>query len=464
MRLSVGRPAVRRIAALLCAVVSAGCGADELPRLGQVLLYVDTDAPLPPPPGQAPGPDDPPALFDTVRVDVFSPDGACSPCSHEFAVDRERIGPGASLGILPAAGVPGYVARVRLFRAALVKGDQPRVDSTIDRTVALPEVAEGRIDELTVDLPTDEVGVAVGTLQAPHPARTVRPFVSAVGSWPGARRLDCDDAPADDEVCVPGGAYWMGNPAMSTSQLTEPVDRQRLVVVSPFYLDKTEVTVARFRASGLAVENDPVISPNTGGDDLNDWCTYTDAPGALEDHPVNCISWRRAEAYCESLGKQLPTEASYEYVASALRSADYNWGADDPSCSDAVFGRAGYGALASASAPCKPQVGIGGPLPSGSGARDALTLATGTVVDLAGNVREHAVDLWNMQDEACWTFTVGQDPICEQPSAEPRRGTARAVRGGSWLDLRRRLMAASRDLLGETETDAATGFRCARRP
>ncbi|MEJ7729238.1 MAG: SUMF1/EgtB/PvdO family nonheme iron enzyme [Polyangiaceae bacterium] len=438
--------------------VLLGCGADELPATGQVLLYLDTDAPLPPPSGQAVDPDQPAALFDTARVDILAPDGDCPQCSHEFSVDRQRMGVGASLGVLTPTDAAGYVARVRLFRVAVLEQGEPRPDSTIERTVALPEAVDGRIEEIIVFLPTDSVAHPFGTQQEPVDPEPGPPTTQRAGTWPGAQPASCTGVPREDEVCIPGGAYWMGNPRQVSSEPDARADEQRLVVISPFFLDRTEVTVGQFRTSGLAKAGDPRQASGTSGDSLNDWCTYTVTAEDREGEPLNCVSWTNARAYCLSLGKDLPKEAQFEYAASGLRGSDFVWGGEIPACGDAVFGRAGIGALANAISPCNPSKEMLGPLPAGSGARDVLAVPTGTVFDLAGNLSEFALDQWNRQDEACWGDGVFHDPVCETPGEL----AGRSLRSGNWAYPDADLLAASRYLLTEDEVSSFVGFRCAR--
>src|SRR4051812_39857114 len=71
-----GGAAMRAAFLGLTAFVLSACASDSdrtLPPPGQLLLYVDTDAPLPPPAGETLRGDEPSALFEHVRIDVFRP-------------------------------------------------------------------------------------------------------------------------------------------------------------------------------------------------------------------------------------------------------------------------------------------------------------------------------------------------------------------------------------------------------
>ena len=176
----------------------AGCaGPSRVAAEGQVLLYVDTDAPVPSLSGAATAP---PPLFDRLRLDVYAPGGAtpCDGCTNDFALDFQTLqARRASLGIVPPLGVPGYVARVRMYNEALADSSgEPDPDSTVDFTVALPTVTGDAVFEGTVLLPTDQVGQPVGSLDGPVPTTAGPPTASLVGTWPGAQRVDCPSAPA----------------------------------------------------------------------------------------------------------------------------------------------------------------------------------------------------------------------------------------------------------------------------
>ncbi|MGZ3456399.1 MAG: hypothetical protein ACXVEF_42740, partial [Polyangiales bacterium] len=228
----------------IVAVASCGDGSRDLPPRGQVLLFIDTDAPLPPAEG-TPLPMAPLPLFDRLRLDVSDCDDPvrCPPMTRDFAVDEERLrAVSLSIGIVPREPGDRPVVRARLFLFAGSLQADPPADVTIDVTTVLPEIPAEGIMERTLFLPTDLAG------QPSSQAETTegRPASSAVGSWPGARRIDCAAPPNDDEVCVPGGAFWMGSARLRDFRvwLDPAADARRLVVLSPFYLDAHEVTVA----------------------------------------------------------------------------------------------------------------------------------------------------------------------------------------------------------------------------
>jgi formylglycine-generating enzyme required for sulfatase activity len=259
--------------------------------------------------------------------------------------------------------------------------------------------------------------------------------------------MPCKGEPAADEACVPGGAFWMGNPRLDVLDAREADGTsERVVVLSPYYLERAEVTVAAMRAARVArVVDDPVeANPSQPG------CIYTAAPGKDDDRPVNCLSWQRARAYCTKVGRRLPSEAEYEYAAGARESRAFPWGGDLPTCSDAVQG---------GGTSC-PEAR--GPALAGSGARDRVALGSAVVVDLAGNLRELVADRFRRGDEPCWGDGIFVDPVCELDPAETQ--VARSVRGGSYRDEGTLLRAALRGFI-ENERFAISelvGFRCAR--
>jgi formylglycine-generating enzyme required for sulfatase activity len=432
------------------------CGDRSLPPRGQLLLHVDTDAPLPPRQGEPGDATRPPALFDRLLVEIF-PAGAstpCTGCTREFAVDATSLERGdLSMGVFPPVNATGYRARVKLFRSAATQSGAARPGSTIESVALLPPIAAEGVTDVTVVLRTDDVAAPRGTLDAPV---LPEPGSPRLAPWPGAREVPCGSAPEDGEACIPGAAFWMGDPRLDT--ISDPAHDgrlERLVVVAPFFLDATEVTVAAFRASGLATSltpGGPSDDPHEAKGDIAD-CTFTSKPGSNEQRPVNCVSWQRASDYCASRQRTLPSEAQLELVAGGRRSFAFPWGSDVPACGDAVFER-------SAGDACK-SLGVG-PANVGGGARDRVAYGGVEVVDVAGNVSEWTRDLWNREDEPCWGTGVFHDPVCNAPS--PGDGRARSIRGGAFSSPAQFLRAALRGrVVNETRAVAAeVGFRCAR--
>ena len=431
----------------------AGKDATTLPPTGQVVLYVTTDAPLPPAPGERADPNAPPALFDRLRVDVFAPGAQepCQDCSREFELDRIRVRNGeASFGIVPRPGATGYVARARLYRAITVTGGEPPRLSTIEVYAALPAVSAEGIVKATIELRVNDVGHSVGSLSSPSRVVPGEPDFSQIRTWPNAMRVPCANAPSPGEACVPGGAFWLGHPQLGFYGDGTDASETRLVVVSPFYVDLHEVTVAEFRASGLAkLEMGSSIDPSIGppevppaaddptalrADNEQFFCDYSDvafgAGQSREQLALNCVSWSAASAYCTAHGKTLPSEAQFEYVSSGLRSELFLWGQDAPKCADSVWGNGGVGAYLAYSDACRPKDAYGGPLAPGNGRLDRLALTGGEVLDLIGNLNEWTRDHWNRTSEPCW---AGQslliNPECTGLSID---GDYRTVKGGSW--------------------------------
>ena len=469
-----------------CGLVLA-CGgqtAPQLPPTGQIKLYVTTDAPLPAALDEPVDPNEPPALFDRLRIDVFAPgtSEACEGCSNDWELDRVRVREGeASIGIVPPPGVSGYVARARLYRGITLKANEPPPLSTIDVYAALPAVAREGITKATIVLRVKDLGHPVGSLSKPGEALEGEPDFSAIGTWPQAARVPCPGAPGPGEACVPGGAFWMGHPDLGFNEDGSDASETRLVVVSPFYVDLHEVTVAEYRASGLAkLEAGSSVDPAVGAPEVpppadtedaltpNDpqfFCDYSDAAfsrkNSNESLALNCVSWEAASAYCDSLGKALPSEAQFEYMASGLRSDLFLWGQDAPQCDDSVWGNGGVGFYFNSPGQCRPPDSLGGPKAPGNGRLDRLPLHGGDVLDLMGNVNEWTRDYWNRTSEPCWAGgALLEDPVCGSASAVD--GDLRTVKGFSWAT-QPKLAAIRYGAPPATPTEQTqTGFRCAR--
>lgn len=180
---------------------------------------------------------------------------------------------------------------------------------------------------------------------------------------------------------------------------------------------KTEVTVAQYLA---CVQADKCTAPLMKTEDK--FCTWGH-PGR-DKHPVNCVDWNQATAFCEWAGGRLPTEEEWEAEASNSGKRQYPWGDKEVSCERAVMSQAGSGCGRNSSWPvCSKTRGN-----SVSG-----------LCDMSGNLFE-------------WTSSWFET---EQKT--------RVVRGGSWVyGGSGRFRASYRYSYPPTERFYIIGFRCGR--
>lgn len=107
-------------------------------------------------------------------------------------------------------------------------------------------------------------------------------------------------------MLVPVGCFYMGSTDGASDE--RPVDEK--CFDAPFWIDKTEVTVAEF-----ASLNREIVSESSECSDASQ-----------SDYPRNCVDWFDAHDFCQSRGARLPTEAEWEYAARGSDGLVYPWG------------------------------------------------------------------------------------------------------------------------------------------
>jgi formylglycine-generating enzyme required for sulfatase activity len=496
---------MRHLLLLAFAFILVMCAAPTTPQLGQVLFYVDTDAPVPPGGGHAAGLSDPTPLFDTLRIELFEPGKStpCAGCIREFDVDKEKFtngGYGAqrvSVGIPTREGVTNYRLRVSLFLhewlvpcISLTDDQQasfeecsldpnafvPHPLATISSTVSLPVTKKGVTTEVYTLLTMDTLGVPSGSLDQPllvgsPSVQLGKPPPSRASTWPGSARHGCSTKARPGEACVPSGAFWAGNPralaftgSVQANVAAKAFPTPRLVILSPFFMKTTEVTVGECRA-------DPTCAAGANQGAYANICTNYTGPFNWQ-YPtsvaLNCVAETTRDDFCAAWGKKgtVPTAAQLEYVGRGLNGSTFVWGDDLPNCDDAMWGRYAYNELG----PCyNPKLGYGqrnfGPFPIGLGKRDRLLTSPDAepIVDIAGNLAEYTRDTPNTSCKCVWPPGVLTDPVCDDPS-----NFTRAFVGGLWSS------SAIGMAIGEfgcyqdpskpagTYLSADVGFRCVR--
>lgn len=237
-------------------------------------------------------------------------------------------------------------------------------------------------------------------------------------------------------VYIPAGKFEMGSESGNADQT--PI---HTVQLNGFWLDRTEVTNEMF-VRFLNAQGNQQEGGTTWLDPTDPFVWIVDKDGVWQtrserdnNYPALKVSWYGAKAYCAWAGRDLPTEAQWEYAAKGMENRRFPWGNDDPVCSLARFSGCG-----------NSPVEVGSLL---SGAN------VWGVLNLAGNVAE-----WTNDRYAADYYS--QSPQENPPG--PINGYYRVIRGGSWQSTYLPLQTFNRKWAGADENINSVGFRCAMAP
>jgi formylglycine-generating enzyme required for sulfatase activity len=225
-------------------------------------------------------------------------------------------------------------------------------------------------------------------------------------------------------VPVPAGTFLMGSPEGVGETDEHP---HHVVTLSAYCIDQTEVTVKAYAAcvaaKGCSAASRTVSWSGYSAADVKRYsrfCNSEDRP----DHPINCVDWNQAAAYCRWAGKRLPTEAEWEYAARGSDGRAYPWGNGEPRAK--LLNACGLECVAMARRELNQDwkqmydasdgwetTAPVGSFPDGASPFGAL--------DMAGNVWEWTSDRYGNYPGAAATNPLG-----------PETGPARVLRGGAW--------------------------------
>jgi formylglycine-generating enzyme required for sulfatase activity len=252
-----------------------------------------------------------------------------------------------------------------------------------------------------------------------------------------------DGSKGPEMVVIPAGTFQMGDIQGKGVSWERPVHE---VILDAFAIGRNPVTVGEFRrfveATGYQTEAEQ--QDGTSVYDGKEWGQKSDANwrnpymSQDEDHPVVCISWNDAAAYCEWLCEQtgeqysLPTEAEWEYACRAGSDTAYCFGDDEKQLSSYAW----YSKNAE-----------GKTHPVGEKRPNDWHL-----YDIHGHVWEWVQD---------WFGDYSKEPQ-HNPSG-PETGSSRVIHGGSWGRDAGYCRSAFRDLVGPGRRCGPLGFRLARR-
>ncbi|OGR04301.1 MAG: hypothetical protein A2284_01935 [Deltaproteobacteria bacterium RIFOXYA12_FULL_61_11] len=226
------------------------------------------------------------------------------------------------------------------------------------------------------------------------------------------------DPGTDEWVTIPGGTFQMGSTDGDGDE--EPVHQ---VTLSAYRIQKYEVTAGDYSDCVTAGE---CTVANTGGS-----CTYQAA--GKEDHPINCVDWHQARAYCQWRGGDLPTEAQWEYAARGNNGHTYPWGNE---------------------APDSTRLNYNGTIGETTAVGTYLTgVSSYGLFDMSGNVWEWVADWYSTYPSAAQVDPTG-----------PGSGSSRVLRGGGWSGNSFYVRSAVRGSGSPGDRNNNLGFRCASPP
>lgn len=341
-----------------------------------------------------------------------------------------------------------------------------------------PTATQGISFEVQAPTATPTINPTFLTLQAtipPTSALGLNPNLGGGGQTPGGNTfsaggsMDAVRAAASETVLIEGGTFTMGTGVEEVAQAVrecqagyggdagnclpeygEDSAPAHQVTISAFRMDRTEVSYDQYMdfinvlgpgshrngCGGFAC-----LETRNESETSNiqfDSVTYS-VLFAIEQYPMANVTWYGAKAYCEAIGRRLPTEAEWEHAARGAAGNIYPWGnAWDP---------------ANASTR-RPLSGVA----TDAAAAPVNSFNTGAspygVLNMAGNVAEWTND-WYASN------FYGQPNATAPDTQGPVSGTTKVVRGGSWDSVPFFARTVHRQDRNPISPTAWIGFRCA---
>ena len=331
------------------------------------------------------------------------------------------------------------------------------------------------LQDTAVTLPSDLIAGGEGQSGGAAPPGTV----GASGTTAINPGVVANNAPQEGEIpailellqsdlaLVPGGTFQMGTTLQEAAQavrecqdvfggaceasMAEDSFPPRQVTISDFEIEQTEVTYEQYiaflnvlgaRSHLNGCQGNACLQTRNESETSNvsfDGQTY-DVPDVINNLPVVGVTWYGAQAYCEALGRRLPTEAEWELAARGTNGNLYPWGSGPFDTTNARTNR-----------PIPENPLDVGAFPVGS-FPDGRSQYSG-VLDMAGNAAEWVFD-WYDQNY------YSQSPNAVDPQG-PISGGDRVIRGGSWDAVPFFARSVHRQHLAPNDARPWLGFRCA---
>ena len=245
-------------------------------------------------------------------------------------------------------------------------------------------------------------------------------------------------------IKIPAGSFVMGSPDTEKDRESDEGPQHKVTISKPFHMGVTEVTVAQFGAFVTATDY-KTLAEQEGSSWAYEKGAWKKTPGVTwrkpgfeqtPTHPVVCVNWTDAGAFCTWLGKKtgrsvrLPTEAEWEYACRAGTKTRFYYGD-----AEHILGKYAWYTYNS----------VGKAHPVGQKEPNAWGL-----YDMHGNVWESCLDWYSSR-----YYSKAQNP---DPKG-PRYGMYHVARSGGWTSTPTQVDSANRHRHGRRERHSNRGFR-----
>ena len=253
-----------------------------------------------------------------------------------------------------------------------------------------------------------------------------------------------------DWVTIPAGKFIMGSDKKRDTNAYSDETPQHEVYVPEFQIARVPVTNAQYKAFVDATGY--VTTAEEKGTALGyvngkwewvkgaDWRHPRGPKSSIQGkdhHPVTCISWHDAMAFCKWAGVRLPTEAEWEKAARGTDGRIWPWGNEQPTKEHCNFNR-----------------NVDDTTPVGKYPKGASPYGC---LDMAGNVWEWTSSRWGGTDWAKPGYPYPYDP--DDGREDLTVDDSRVLRGGSFSDNAASVRCAYRDGCDPDGRDGDRGFR-----
>jgi len=256
---------------------------------------------------------------------------------------------------------------------------------------------------------------------------------------------------AFDWVRIDAGEFSMGLDRSDRLETNDWEIPRSELFLPEFWIARTTVTVTQFahfvKATGYKTTAEVTGKSYVSTGSKLQWIqdAYWEQPygpgsnvNPKGDHPVTCVSWYDASAFCQWAGVHLPSEAEWEKAARGKTGFIYPWGHHQPNRSL-----------------CNFNANVRDTLPVGSFPDGASPYQ---VLDMAGNVWEWTRSLWGKDvSKPAYGYPYQGDDGREDLTAPD--DVRRVVRGGSFSSIAWGVRCAVRDRLDPANRSVSTGFR-----